>query len=137
MAGVLAHWLMDVSQPMHCSIHILGWDASAGNPNEYTTDRGIHGRYETEYVEASIQLQDITSRLKQPATALGPWIEAMGPYIEACNSHVEQIYRWDRANRFGSGHEPKEAKTFTAERLAEGAYMLRDAWYTCWIRSAK
>jgi hypothetical protein len=32
MAGVLAHWVTDVSQPMHCSIHILGWNASAPNP---------------------------------------------------------------------------------------------------------
>jgi hypothetical protein len=137
MAGVLAHWVMDVSQPMHCSIHILGWDASTENPNNYTTSRDIHGRYETEYVEAAIRAEDVASRLKEPAKVLGPWLEATTPYVEACNSHVEQIYRWDREVRFGSGKEPEAAKAFTADRLAEGAHMLRDVWYTCWTKSTR
>lgn len=36
---------------------------------------------------------------------------------------------------WGSGREPGEAKAFTAARLAEGASMLRDMWYTAWLRS--
>ena len=48
---------------------------------------------------------------------------------------MEQIYRWDLAAPFGSGNEPQAAKPFTADRLAEGARMLRDVWYTCWVKS--
>lgn len=136
IAGVLSHWVMDSSQPMHCSVHILGWNPDYPNPNGYTTNRDIHTRYETQYVDANIRLSDIQSRVTQPARELGPWIDAMAPYIEACNSHVEQIYRWDHTARFGSGKEVPDAKPFTADRIAEGARMLRDVWYTCWRRSA-
>jgi hypothetical protein len=145
MAGVLAHWVMDSSQPMHCSIHILGWDPATPNPAGYTTSRDIHGRYETDYVDANISQEDIASRVTQPARKPGQkpgqpkpeqWIEAVAPYIAACNSHVEQVYRFDLAGKFGSGREPADAKPFTADRLAEGARMLRDVWYTCWLDSA-
>jgi len=135
MAGVLAHWVMDSSQPMHCSVHILGWDPSVPNPEGYATGRDIHGRYETDYVNAHIQLDDILSRVTQPAQELGPWIEAVTPYLAACNSHVEEVYRFDLKGRFGGGHEPPAAREFTADRMAEGARMLRDVWYTCWRKS--
>ncbi len=137
IAGVLAHWVMDSSQPQHCSVHILGWDPSVPNPNGYVTTRDIHGRYETDYVNANIGIDDIRPLVKQPPVELGPWIEAMTPYIANCNSHVEEIYKFDLAGKFGSGHEPAAAKPFTAGRLAEGARMLRDVWYTAWVRSGR
>ena len=49
---------------------------------------------------------------------------------------MEQIYRWDHEAAFGEGKEPAAAKPFTIARLAEGATMLRDLWYTAWVRSA-
>ena len=52
------------------------------------------------------------------------------------DAHVEQIYKWDKQVRFGSGGEPAEAKPFTAARLADGARAIRDFWYTAWMRSA-
>lgn len=137
IAGVLAHWVMDSSQPQHCSVHILGWDPSVPNPKGYTANRDIHGRYETQYVDANITLEDIRSRVTQAPVELGPWIEAMTPYLANCNSHVEEIYRFDLAAPFASGHESPEAKAFTADRLAEGARMLRDVWYTAWVRSGR
>jgi hypothetical protein len=136
IAGVLAHWVTDVSQPMHCSVHILGWHPSVPNHAGYATDRGIHGRYETEYVERVIDDRDVQAALTQPPRELGNWLDESSRYIGACNSHVETIYRWDKGAPFGSGREPAEAKAFTAARLAEGAAMLRDIWVTAWRRSA-
>jgi hypothetical protein len=136
IAGVLAHWVTDVSQPMHCSVHILGWHPSVANPAGYTADRGIHGRYETDYVERVIDETDVRAALTQRPAELGDWLTESVRYIGACNSHIETIYRWDRQAPFGSGREPAEAETFTAARLAEGAAMLRDVWVTAWRRSA-
>jgi hypothetical protein len=137
MAGVVAHWVTDVSQPMHCSIHILGWNASAPNPHHYVTTRDIHGRYETEYVERAISDRDVQAAFTAPPRELGDWLQESVRYIAACNSHVEAIYRWDLEAAFASGKEPAEAKPFTAARIAEGSAMLRDVWLTCWRRSAR
>ncbi|MPZ21027.1 MAG: hypothetical protein GEV06_24470 [Luteitalea sp.] len=137
IAGALAHWVTDMSQPMHCSVHLLGWHPSVPNPHGYATDRSIHGRYETDYVDRVIDGRDVEAALTQRPVELGDWLEESSRYIAACNGHVETIYRWDSEAPFGSGRERAEAKPFTAERLAEGAAMLRDVWVTAWRRSAK
>lgn len=138
IAGVLAHWVTDVSQPMHCSVHILGWSPSVANPAGYTPDRAIHGRYETDYVERVIDETEVSGALTKltQRAELGDWLADSLRYIGTCNSHIETIYRWDLQTPFGSGREPAEAEAFTAARLAEGAAMLRDVWVTAWRRSA-
>jgi hypothetical protein len=135
IAGVLAHWVTDTSQPMHCSVHILGWNPAFPNPHLYTTDRSIHGRYETEYLESAIDDHDVQAALTQSPRELGDWLDEAVDYMRACNSHVETIYKWDLEAPFGGGREPAEAKPFTAKRLAEGAAMLRDVWVTAWRHS--
>ncbi len=50
-------------------------------------------------------------------------------------SAVEQIYFWDKQAPWSSGKESDEAKPCTAARLADGARMLRDVWYSAWVRS--
>jgi hypothetical protein len=45
------------------------------------------------------------------------------------------VYALDQLGNFGTGNEPAEAHGFTATRLAEGASMLRDAWYSAWRKS--
>ena len=57
--------------------------------------------------------------------------------VQQTNTHVEQVYIWDKQAPWGSGQEPAEAKPFTAARLADGARMLRDVWYTAWVRSGR
>jgi hypothetical protein len=134
MAGVVGHWVTDLSQPMHASIHVHGWHASAPNPNGYA-GKELHSRFETRYVERAIERADVASRVTAEPRLLGDWLREAERYIAETNSHVEQVFAWDRLTPFGAGNEPAEAKPFTAARLADGARMIRDLWYTAWVRS--
>lgn len=136
IAGVLSHWVTDVSQPMHCSVHVLGWHPDFPNPRGYT-GQGLHTRYENTYVERVIRQEDVDRRMTTAPRLLGPWLGEAATYIAACNGHVEPVYRWDQETAFGSGREPAAAQPFTADRLAEGARMLRDVWTTAWRRSGE
>lgn len=136
MAGVLGHWVTDMSQPIHASIHVHGWHPSVPNPQGYTgPDNDPHGRYEGKYVDRVIAPQDVAALVDRKPRLLGDWLREAETYIAATNSHVEQVYIWDKQVLFGSGKEPAEAKPFTAARLADGARMVRDVWYTAWMRS--
>jgi hypothetical protein len=140
MAGVLAHWAGDLSQPMHCSIHMLGWSPQAPNPAGYTTNRDIHGRYEADYVNRAITDADVQSALAGlPATQeiAVDWLEHARRQVQACNRHIERLYQWDQQSAFGGGAEAAEAKRFTALRLAEGAKSVQEIWLTAWRRSGR
>lgn len=134
MAGVVGHWVTDLSQPMHTSIHTSAWHPSAPNPRGYAS-KGLHARFETTYVDRVVQPADVAARITAPPRVLGDWLREAGTYIAANNAHVEQIYRWDQEAAFGESNEPEAAKPFTIARLGEGATMLRDLWYTAWVRS--
>ena len=136
MAGVLGHWITDTSNPIHSSIHVHGWHPSVPNPHGYAgPDNDPHGRFESAYVNANIELSDVAALVDSKSRLLGDWLREAEKHIEASNAHVEQIYKWDKQATFGEGKEPAEAKPFTAARLADGARMLRDVWYTAWMRS--
>lgn len=138
IAGVLGHWVTDMSQPIHASIHVHGWDPSVPNPHGYAGHNDDpHGRYEAKYVDRTIELNDVATLVDSRPRVLGDWLPEAETYIAATNSHVEQIFAWDKEARFGDGHEPAEAKPFTAARLADGARELRDYWYTAWVRSGE
>jgi hypothetical protein len=134
-AGVLGHWITDAAQPLHTTVHSDDWDTRFPNPRNYVTQQ-IHGRFETVYVDRAISEADIQARMT-PARVLGDWREETEAHIRRSFSHVEEVYALDRRGAFGSGKEPEEAHGATAARLAEGAAMLRDAWYSAWEASAK
>lgn len=136
MAGVLGHWVTDTSQPMHASVHVHGWHASAPNPHGYAGVE-LHSRYESRYVDRAIAQADVDALVDGKPRLLGDWLREAETHIAASNAHVEQIYAWDKESPFAGGEEPKAAVAFTAARLADGARMLRDAIYTAWVRSGE
>ena len=136
MAGVLGHWVTDTSQPMHASVHVHGWHPSQPNPNKYTgTD--LHSRFESKYVNAVISQAHVDSLVDGKPRRVGDWLREAETHIAASNAHVEQIFAWDKESPFGGGEEPKAAVAFTSARLADGARLLRDIWYTTWLRSGE
>jgi len=138
ISGVLGHWVTDASNPIHSSIHVHGWHPSVSNPNGYATKKDDpHGRYEGAYVNRVIEQADVAALVDNNPRRVGDWLREAETYVGSCNSHVEQIYAWDKIARFGDGNEVKEAKPFTAERLADGARELRDIWYTAWLKSGE
>src|SRR5262249_42793585 len=117
------------------TVHSDDWDSRFPNPKNYVT-KDIHGRFESIYVNRAIEERDIRERMA-PLKMLTDWRGDAESHIRRSFSHVEEVYELDRRAAFGSGKETNEAHDFTASRLAEGASMLRDAWYAAWLESEK
>ena len=133
-AGILGHYVADGSNPAHTTIQYNGW--TGPNPNGYATDRQFHGRFESGFVTAQIKLPDVLARLDTTARVLPNLRSAIIAYLKESNAFVEPMYRVDKAHPFDSTTTNSENKTFAVDRLAAGARMLRDLWWTAYVTSA-
>lgn len=144
-AGVLGHYVTDGSQPHHTTIHFNGWNASgaqeAPNPENFTTERDFHGRFETAFVRAHMQYDEVLDRVAPDPRALGTPEEVRGAireYLRRTHDEVVTLYRLEKEARFDPGAPPPAThRDFTATRLAAGAEMLRDLWWSAWTDSAR
>ncbi|MFI5228201.1 MAG: nuclease [Gemmatimonadales bacterium] len=135
VAGVLGHYVADGSNPAHTTIQYNGW--TGPNPNGYATDRQFHARFESVYVGSHITIGDL-SPLIDPAPRVFPDVRAaIVAYLRESNGQVERLYQIDKAHPFDANTTAPENKAFAAERLAAGARMLRDLWWTAWVTSAR
>jgi len=137
-AGVLGHYVSDAANPHHTTIHYNGW--SGDNPKSYTVftrepNQGIHYRFEELYVQTHIQLNDVASLVGKERVIEKPR-EEIWNYIRSSNALVEQLYVLDKQEKFSAETKSSEHKKFVSERLAVGAQMLRDLWWTAWVTSA-
>ena len=133
-AGWLGHYVGDGSQPLHVTVNYDGW-VGKENPNGYTTQHGIHSKFETAFVAANVKAADVAPLVTAPHE-LGNVFEDYVGYLRHSATLIERTYQLEKAGGFdGAGNT--ESKQFTAERLAAGASELRDLYYTAWIESAK
>ena len=135
-AGVLGHYVADGSNPAHTTIHYNGW--SGANPNGYATDRQFHGRFESGFVRAQVRPADVRDAIGRAAAQAQTFPDvrrATLDYLNRSNGLVERLYQIDKASRFDSTTTTAENKRFAADRLAAGAIMLRDLWWTAWATS--
>ena len=132
-AGILGHYVADGSNPAHASDQYNGW--TRPNPNGYATDKQFHARFESAYVGAHIRLEDVLARMDTTARVIPDFRSAIIQYLQASNAQIEPLYQLDRAHPFDANTTAPENKAFTADRLAAGARMLRDIWYTAWVTS--
>jgi hypothetical protein len=133
--GWVGHYVADAAQPLHNSVHHDGW--AGANPKGYTRDPGIHGRFESAYVDL-IQLTapDVSKYMrKDPRHLDDVWKATLDHSLEARES-VEDVYRADLRGAFQK-KDDAEARELVSKRLASGASFLRDLVYTAWIESAK
>lgn len=136
-AGILGHYVSDCANPHHTTIHYNGW--SGANPNGYTVfsrERGIHFRFEEEFVSAKIGLNDILPLVNTTPRVIEKPREELWEYLKASNKLVEPLYILDKKEQFSATNNSPEHKKFVADRLAVGAQMLRDLWWTAWATSA-
>jgi hypothetical protein len=131
-AGWLGHYVADGSQPLHTTIQYNGW--LGPNPNGYTTERGIHSKFETAYVAASITAKDFAGFVNSPHRLDDPFARYVA-YLRDSNTMVEKVYSLEKAGGF-TGKGTPAAFDFTTHRLAAGSQMLLDLWYTAWLESA-
>lgn len=137
LSGVLAHYVTDLGNPLHCTVHFNGWADGYPNPNNFAIGQaanGIHARFEVNYVNSVIEEKDIEPFMSPPRR-VGSWVSDMESFIRRNNGFVEELYTLDKAGAFGSGNESPGAKPFVSARLADAASMLRDVWSSAWVIS--
>jgi len=133
-AGILGHYVADGSNPAHSTIHYNGWVGA--NPNGYATDNRFHGRFESAFVQSRVKLTDVEPSVRGPATVLPALRPAIVAYFMQTHAEVERLYQLDKASPFNAEQQGAEHKAFAVTRLAAGATMLRDLWWTAWVTSA-
>ncbi len=136
-AGILGHYVTDISNPHHTTIHFNGWDEEkVPNPGGFATDGGTHARFESRFVEAHVELSDVMGALPEGAEVLTDARGAVLALLLQSNAEVYRLYELDRDVGFAPDRAPQpEAKEFAVERLAAGARLLRDLWWTAWVMS--
>jgi len=130
-AGWLGHYVADGAQPQHTSEQYDGWKGP--NPNGYSGP-GLHYRFEGQFVDDNITVEDIVP-LVEPPTFLGDPLDAYTGFLRESHTLVEDVFRIDRDGGFTGAGTP-EGLAFAKSRLASGAQMLLDLWYTAWLESA-
>jgi hypothetical protein len=132
--GWLGHYTADGAMPLHNSIHHDGWVGE--NKNGYATDPGVHGRFESSFVEL-IQLSenDLMPLVAKPQVLADPFVAILA-HLDASFSHVKDVYELDKAKAFA---DPKNlaAAQLVKQQLAGASTLLRDLTYTAWVNSGK
>lgn len=130
----LGHYIGDGANPMHNSIHADGWRDE--NPDGFTTDRGVHGRFEGRFVEGiELTSSDILPRIGAPARSEGDMFDLVLAYLDESGDKVEEVYRLEQRNGFSDFADP-DVREMVYERTAAGAAMLRDMLCRAWAESA-
>jgi hypothetical protein len=133
-AGILGHYVADGSNPAHTTLHFNGWVGE--NPHGYATDKRFHARFESIYVESHLTLADVQPLIDTTARRFADIRPAVIGYLRETNAEVERLYALDKEAPFDRDTTRPENKRFAAERLAAGARMLRDLWWSAYATSA-
>jgi hypothetical protein len=134
IAGTLGHYAGDTSNPHHTTIHYNGW-VGATNPEHFRTDCDTHARFEHYFVTRAIELSDVLPYMSAPTLRADYFATAI-QHVKESNALVKTLYRIDRDGGFDSRDGNPEAREFAGRRLAAGASMLRDLWWSSWRNSA-
>ncbi len=132
-AGWMGHYVADGSNPLHTTVNYNGW--TGANPNHYTTDHTIHWKMEGEFVAANLKELAFANLVSAKARKLDNPFQDYLAYLHKSNGYVEKVYQLEKAGGFDGTGTP-ESRQFIEQRMAAGAEMLRDLWYTAWLDSA-
>lgn len=130
----LGHYIGDGAQPMHDSIHSDGWRGD--NHKGFTTDRSVHGRFESQFVDGmKLTVADIAPRIGSPGHRSGDMFDAVLAFLDEAGDKVGDVYTLEKRNGFADFAD-KEVRAMVYERTAAGASMLRDMLCRAWAESA-
>jgi len=132
-AGILGHYVADGANPAHVSRHFNGWVGD--NPRGFTTDNTFHSRFETAFVQGRIRPADVTPLVGRTATVVGDLRPGVLAYLHRTGTELTHLYELEQASPFTAENTDPAHARFAAERLAAGATMLRDLWWTAWVTS--
>lgn len=130
----LGHYIGDGSQPLHDSVNSDGWRGP--NPHGYTTDRSIHGRFETRFVDGmGLTASDIAPRIGAPGHRTGDMFDAILAFLDEAGNKMERVYVLEKRNGF-SDFADRDVRALIYTQTAAGATMLRDMLCRAWAQSA-
>jgi hypothetical protein len=113
-------------------MHHNGWVGD--NPKGYSTDNTIHYRFENVYVRTHVQINDLLPLVGAARVIAKPREEVIA-YLQASKTQLETLYELEKKETFNETTKSDEHKKFAQARLAAGAQMLRDLWWTAWVTS--
>lgn len=135
-AGILGHFAADASQPLHASAHHDGWNPDVEpNPDGFTTERGLHFRFESLFVNTAVRPRDVAARLQPAQVLAGTPLEIADRFCRQTNQQVRPLYTLERDGKLDISKPSEEGRAFAVECVANGAQFLRNLWYTAWQRS--
>lgn len=121
--GYFGHFIGDGSQPLHDTVHYNGW-GDYPNPNNYTQSKQIHSKFETAFVTAHETVDTVMPLIGPYAPNATPILTRIGAYLLKTSGYVPDVYKLEAAGALDAA--TPQAIAFTAQRLADGARMLRD-----------
>ncbi len=130
-AGWLSHYVADGAQPLHVTEHYDGWVGA--NPDGFTTERGIHARFEATFVEENISAAEVSALPARRVTVGDPMADYLA-YLRQSAGLVRRLYELDKTRAF-TGQGSAEGRQFVTERLAAGRDMLAALWLAAWQQS--
>lgn len=136
-AGILGHYVADAANPHHTTIHFNGWADSAPNPEGYTTSNDFHWRFESQFVDARVEYDDLRAAIPTELDAVADVRAAVLSYIAETHEGVVPMYELEKAFGFDPESAAPETRAFVVQRMRAGATMLRTLWYGAWVESAE
>ena len=94
----------------------------------------MHYRFEGQYVETHLQLNDLLPLIGTVRVLAKPREEVIA-FLQASRAQLETLYELEKKESFNDVTKSEEHKQFVSKRLAAGAQMLRDLWWTAWVTS--
>lgn len=135
-AGMLSHYVADATQPLHASIHHDGWNEKVEpNPGGFRTRPGLHKDFEIQLVEKAVTQEEVRRRIPAPKLVEGDPLQLGVDLIRESNGLVPKLYRMEAEGKLNPYRPHPEGVGLATERLARGAQVLRDLWYSAWTRS--
>lgn len=136
LAGVLGHYVGDSANPHHATWNYNGWVEP--NPHGYPNDCGTHSRFESQFVSRAVDVKDVNPKVPAKTTLHADYFQVGLQSIKDSNALVEKLYEIDRDGAFDPfDPTPEVGLDFATDRLAVGATLLRDLWWSAWVNSAK
>jgi hypothetical protein len=132
-AGWLGHYVADAANPLHTTVHYNGWVGE--NPNGYTTAKDTHGNFESRFVTDNLAKLKFDDLVHAPVHLDHPFEDYMH-YLHESNLQVRPFYDLEKTGAFRGAGTP-EGVQFTRARMAAGAQMLLNLWYTAWVDSGE
>jgi hypothetical protein len=130
-AGWLAHYVGDLAQPLHTTIHYDGRaKRKGGSPHT-----GLHSRVDGLLGRSTLDPGTANAGL-HPTPVADPWSAYRAQFRES-HALVDSVYELDRHLRRPDGWRHPAATAFATERYRAGVGLLSGLFVWAWERSAE